>query len=141
LDKSGEFKRSCAQFLALQYAGFIGNMMQQLRKLLRFVSIGFFLGIVSVMVYPFRSQDAFVWAGTVNFVLLGLPVIYMVAQIERHPLLAASAEQQDRWRFGSTLGKITLNFALPLAGLVASHFPAFGRSLIVLLQPALKAMQ
>ncbi len=136
-----DFSRTGAQFIALQYAAFLGNVMAQLQNLLRFVAIGFFLGISSTLVYAFRSQDTFVWAGTVSFVLLGLPVLVTIVQIERHPLLPSPAKKEDRWQFGGVLGKIVLYFALPLLGVIGAHFPALGRSLVALLQPAMQAIR
>jgi hypothetical protein len=136
-----EFNSLGAHFVALQYAVFLGNIMVQLQNLLWFVVTGFFLGIVSTLVYPFRAQYAFVWAGTINFVLLGLPVLVAIMQIERHPLLQSTAGRENSYRTCGSLAKIALYFSLPLIGLIGSHFPELGRYLVTLLQPAMQTMR
>ncbi len=135
---AGDFERRAAQFVALQYAWFTGSIMRQLRSLLLFLTTGFFLGIISALVYPFRSQDAMVWAATVNFVLLGLPALVCLVRLETHPLLALACKE-DKYPLGAAGLRMAFYAALPVLGLIGSHFPALGRYLVMVLQPAMQA--
>jgi len=135
----GEAARLGEQFIAVQYAGFVSNVMLQLRNLLLFVTTGFFLAMVSVLVYPFLSQQAMVWAGTACVVLLGIPVIVSIVQMETHPVLKTLSGRGERGRVTAPLMRLALYGALPLLGIIGSHFPALGRHLVWLLQPAMQA--
>ncbi len=135
------FARSGEEFVALQYLGFIANVMQQLRSLLRYVIAGFFLGLVSTMLYPFRSHHAIAWAATLNFLVLGAPVAVAIAQIERHPLMRTLTRTGEHSRFAAPVGRLALYAALPALALVSSYFPALGRYLVTFLQPAMQAVR
>jgi len=127
------------EFIAIQYAAFVGNVILQLRNLLLFVTTGFFLAMVSALVYPFLSQQAMVWAGTASVVLLGIPVIVSIVQMETHPVLKTLSGRGERGRVTAPLMRLVLYGALPLLGIISSHFPALGRHLVWLLQPAMQA--
>ncbi len=128
------------ELVALQYATFIGIIMLQLRNLLYFVTTGFFLAVVSTLVYPFRSSEQFVWVATAAFIVLGTPVVVALVQVERNEgLKRLTAREEDK--MGWTMLRFAAYGALPLLGLISSHFPALGRYLVSLLQPAMQALR
>ncbi len=139
-ETSSAFARSAADFIALQYVAFIANAMQQFRMLLRYVTVGFFLGLVSTMLYPFRSHHAIAWAATLNFMLLGTPVLIAILRIERHPLMRTLTRAGDSSRIAG-FGRLALYAALPVFALISSYFPALGRYLVTVLQPAMQAVR
>ena len=134
-------KSAGEKFIALEYAGWIANALFQFRDLVLFTTTGFFLCLVSTLVYPFRSQDQFVWVGTLNFILLGAPVVLAVIRVASHPLLHTLTGGQSRRPIPSSLARLSVFGALPIVGLVCAHFPEVGRYLVSLLQPAMQAVR
>ena len=129
------------EFIAIQYVMFACNAMRQLRNTLLYLTIGFFLGILSVIVYPFRSQAQVVWLATANFVVLGLPVALAIVQMESDDTLRRLTDSTRRGTAATVLLRLMGYGALPVLGLVTSHVPAIGRLLASVVEPALRALQ
>jgi len=128
------------EFVAVQYVMFACNAMRQLRNILLYLTTGFFLGVVSSLVYPFRSQEQLAWAATINFVILGLPVILAIVQMERDDTLARLTDPGTKRGTAAVLVRLAAYGLLPLLGLLTSHVPGIGRFLISVLEPAIGAL-
>jgi hypothetical protein len=128
------------EFVALQYASFVGLLLKQLRNLLYFFTTGYFLVIVSTLVYPFRSSYQFMWVETVAFLILGAPVVVALVQVETNEGLKRLTAR-EKGNISRTLLRLATYGALPLLGLIGSHFPALGSYLVSLLQPAVQALR
>ncbi len=128
------------EFLALQYLAFLGNTMHQLRNLLFYVTSSFFLGILSALIYPFRSHDQIVWAATAGFLIMGLPVVAAIIQMDRDELLRRMTRREGGRTTGSLVLRLAAYGALPILGLVGSYFPNLGRFVMSWLEPAMKAL-
>jgi hypothetical protein len=129
-----------AEFIALRYTAYIRHVMLHLRSLLFVVALGFFLTVVSGLVYPFRSQHLLGWWATGGFILLGLPVAAALLQMDRNRLLrrlrsADGAEAPGRYLLRALL------LAVPsLLALIGTHFPGLSRYAGNWLAPALQAL-
>lgn len=128
------------EFIAVQYVLFAGSVMRQLRAMLLYLTVGFFLGVVSALVYPFRSQEQVVWVATANFIILGVPVATAIVQMERDDTLHRLTDPGAKHGTGTMLLRLAGYGALPLLGLATSHVPAIGRYLVSILEPALRAL-
>jgi hypothetical protein len=114
--------------------------MVQLRNLLGFVSTAFVLAVLSLSSYPFLSQHLIGWTIGAIFVILGLRIIQVFAQMDRDSIISRITDTQA--------GKVGKEFyvrlatvgALPALTLLSAYFPPIGRFLAGLTQPALDAL-
>jgi hypothetical protein len=128
------------EFVALRFVGLIHYESAQLKGLVALLGVGFVLAVFAVGSYPFLAARQSMWTLTAVFVLFGAAIIVSFAQMDRDAVLS---------RLNRTVaGKLDLSFylraasygGLPLLTLLASQFPAVGRSLIAWLEPALNAL-
>ena len=132
--------RIAEEIVAMPYLAFLGNAMLQLRNLLFYVTTSYFLGVMSALVYPLRGVQMIVWAATLGFVVLGIPVIVALIQMERDEILRRLTRSKEEPGAFRLLRRLAGFGALPILAMLGSYFPGIGRYLITWLEPALKAL-
>ncbi|MCC7339630.1 MAG: hypothetical protein IT170_00975 [Bryobacterales bacterium] len=128
------------EIVALPYLAFLGNAMLQLRNLLFYVAVSYFLGMVSALVYPFRGLQMIIWAGTVGFVVMGIPVAVAIFQMERDEILRRLTRGKEDPGAFRLVKRLAMVGGLPILAMVGSYFPGIGRYLMTVVEPALKAL-
>jgi len=132
--------RIAEEIVAMPYLAFLGNAMVQLRNLLFYVTTSYFLGVMSALVYPLRGVQMIVWAATIGFVVLGIPVVVALIQMERDEILRRLTRSKEEAGAFRLLRRLAAFGALPILAMLGSYFPGIGRYLITWLEPALKAL-
>jgi hypothetical protein len=114
--------------------------MLQLRNLLGFLTGGFFLTVVSALVYPFRSQHLLGLVATASLAALGLPVLIALLHMGRDPLLARLRSKDSAAGSFRFILRAAL-YALPaLIAVAGTHFPGLSRFFGNWMAPALQAL-
>lgn len=128
------------EFISLRYATIVRYVMLHLRNLLAFLAGCFFLSVLSGLVYPFRSQHLLGWVATASMLLLGLPLLLALLQMERDPALARLRSKDG----ASGSARFVLRagvYALPaLIALLGTHFPGLSRFFSNFMAPALQQL-
>lgn len=132
--------RLAEEIVAMPYLAFLGNAMLQLRNLLFYVAVSYFLGVISALVYPFRSLQMIIWAGTIGFVVMGIPVAVAIFQMERDEILRRLTRGKEEPGAMRLVKRLAIIGALPVLAMIGSYFPGIGRYLVTVLEPALKAL-
>jgi hypothetical protein len=133
--------KSLEDFVALQYLAFIRLVLSHLRHVMIFVALSFTLVLISLNVYSFEPHQSLIWSFTLIFIVTGLMVVSVLAQLHRDPILS-----RVTGTIGSTLDlrfylRLVAFGALPLLTLLATHFPSLGHYLVSFLQPSLEALK
>ena len=129
------------EFVAFRYVAYIRYVLVQLRNLISFVSTGFVLMAFSLICYPFLPQGLIGWMLGALFVLLAVNVIHILAQLDRDSTMSRLTNTEAGklgWGFYLRVASIGL---LPFITLVTAYFPALGRVVISLAQPALQTLK
>ncbi len=132
--------RIAEEIVAMPYLAFVGNAMLQLRNLLFYVAISYFLGIMSALVYPFRGLQMMIWAGTIGFIVMGIPVAVTIFQMEKDEILRRLTRGKEEPGTLRLVKRLAIVGALPVLAMIGSYFPGIGRYLITVIEPALKAL-
>lgn len=132
--------RIAEEIVAMPYLAFVGNAMLQLRNLLFYVAISYFLGMMSALVYPFRGLQMMIWAGTIGFIVMGIPVAVTIFQMERDEILRRLTRGKEEPGALRLIKRLAVVGALPVLAMIGSYFPGIGRYLITVVEPALKAL-
>jgi hypothetical protein len=155
LDQLGEFwrdpfppnhpaiqrRRLLEKYVALRWFSFIRAVIARIRLLILFLTIGFSLAMISLVIYSFEPHQELLWSVTALFIVIGLLVLTVLVQMHRDPILSRIV--------GTEPGKLDLTFFVrlillgvgPMLTLLATHFPSIGQSVISFLQPGLEAMK
>lgn len=128
-------------FVAWRYEGFIRSVLGHMKQLLIFMAISFSLLLISLNLYAFEPHQSLIWSLTVIFFVLGLLTIVGLMQIHRDPILSRMSGTQPNDLGLEFYVRIVSLGAGPLIALLATHFPAIGRTLTSLLQPGLEALK
>lgn len=128
------------EFISLRYATIVRYVMLHLRNLLSFLAGCFFLTVVSGLVYPFRSQHLLGWVATGSMVLLGIPLLLSLLQMDRDPALARLRSKDG----AASSARFVLRagiYALPaLIAILGTHFPGLSRFFGNWMAPALQQL-
>ncbi|NWF84178.1 MAG: hypothetical protein HXY18_10150 [Bryobacteraceae bacterium] len=128
------------EFISLRYATIVRYVMLHLRNLLSFLAGCFFLTVVSGLVYPFRSQHFLGWVATGSMVLLGIPLLLSLLQMDRDPALAR-LRSKDGTASGARFVLRAGVYALPaLIAVLGTHFPGLSRFFGNWMAPALQQL-
>jgi len=129
------------EFLAGRFVTFIGYTLRIMRGFLGFISSAFILLVVALCVYPFEGQRYIEFAIVCLFVMAGVTVGTVFAQMDRDPLLSRLNETKPNQLGLSFVYRMISYGALPLITLLASLVPNIGNFLQSWLQPALQSLK
>ena len=129
------------EFLALRFLTVIAFTLKLMRGLLAFISYGFILLLAALTVYPFEGQRHIEAAIVCLFLVAGVMVGFVFAQMDRDPLLCRLSESKPN-RLGLTFVYRMISYgALPLFALLATLVPDIGNFLQSWIQPALQSLK
>jgi hypothetical protein len=129
------------EFVALRYVAFIRYVLLQMRNFLEFITTGFILMVISLIVFPFEGHRALNTGTLATFAVLAVSVALVFAQMDRDPLLSRLSDTKANKLDFSFLTRLITYGALPLIALLGTQFPSIGNFLFSWLQPALQAMK
>jgi len=129
------------EFLAMRYLSLIRAVLANMRCLMIFVSVFFVLAMAAWSSYPFQPRQLFDWTFTALLLFLGMGVIWVLAQMHRHPILSRitdTAENELGWDFWFRI----LSFgAVPVATWLAYHFPDVGSVIYKFIEPGVSVVK
>ena len=139
--KDRHLRIAAEEFLAVRFVTFIGYTLRIMRGFLGFISSGFMLLVIAFAVYPFEGQRYIEFAIICLFILAGVTVGTVFAQMDRDPLLSRLNETKPNQLGLSFVYRMISYGALPLITLLASLVPDIGNFLQSWLQPALQSLK
>jgi len=139
--KQDRLRIAAEEFLAVRFVTFIGYTLRIMRGFLGFISSAFILLVVALCVYPFEGQRYIEFAVVCLFVMAGVTVGTVFAQMDRDPLLSRLNESKPNQLGLSFVYRMISYGALPLLTLLASLVPDIGNFLQSWLQPALQSLK
>ena len=133
--------RLAEEYVALRCLAFVRYASLQLRNLLGFLTTAFILSLISLRSYPFQEPRSIGWSMTLVFVILGLGIVLVFAEMDKDHILSRVSNTNP--------GKLDKEFflrvisfgALPLLTVIASQFPSIGRFLFSWVQPGLETLR
>jgi hypothetical protein len=128
------------EFIGLRYATIVRYVMMQLRNLLLFLAGGFFLIVISSLVYPFRSQSLLGWGATGSLVVLGLPIALALLEMDRNPLMSRLRSKDGSAGSARFLLRACVYLLPAILALAGSHFPGLSRFVGNWMAPAMQAL-
>ena len=129
VEEGRKLETATMEFVALPAYEFIVYVLGQMRGLLFFFSGSFVLAAVSLMAYPFSGSGLIADALVVSFLLVGGVVTWVLAEIDRNPILSR-INGTDPGKLGFEFIQAVVVFGLlPLVTVLAAYFPEFGRLL------------
>jgi hypothetical protein len=129
-----------SEFVALRYVAYIRYVSLHLENLLAFMSGGFILMVLSLSSYPFLSPHLIGWMFGIMFVILGVGVFRVFAQMDRDATLSRLTKTDAGKLGGAFYVKLASFGALPALTLLSAYFPPIGNFLGSLVQPAVQAL-
>jgi hypothetical protein len=139
--KEDRLRIAAEEFLAVRFVTFIGYTLRIMRGFLGFISSAFILLVVALAVYPFEGQRHIEFAIVCLFVMAGVTVGTVFAQMDRDPLLSRLNETKPNQIGLSFVYRMISYGALPLLTLLASLVPDISNFLQSWLQPALQSLK
>lgn len=126
--------------VALPFYAYIHRVIGELRNVLFFLGIAVSLLFAALHTYAFRADQAIDWWFFGLFVFLGGGIVFIVAQMERNPLLSRLSD--------TTPGKLGAGFyvellkygTIPFLTIFGSQVPSISNLLLKWVQPALQAL-
>jgi hypothetical protein len=138
---SSKLRMLAEEFLALRQLMYMRYVFRHLRNLLGFVITGFIVVVLALNVYPFAGQQWLAFTAVVAFVVLGVGVAKVFADMDRDKVLSRITVTPPG-KLGSTFFVRVAQFgALPVVTLLAAQFPSITRFFFSWLQPALDAVR
>ncbi len=127
--------------IARRYYNYVRYVVTEMRRILFFTVAASTLLLISLHVYAFQAMRSIDYAFLFLFVFLGSGVTFVLAQMERDPLLSRLQ--------GSEPGKLSKNFYLdiaryglvPVLTLISSQVPGISNLLLGWLQPNLDILR
>jgi hypothetical protein len=129
------------EFVALRHMMYMRYAFRHLRNLLGFVITGFILAVITVNVYPFQGERWLAFTAVVAFLVLGLGVGMVFAQMDRDKIMSRITATPPGKLGGTFFLRIAEFGGLPLLTVLAAQFPALNRILTSFLQPAMEALR
>jgi len=139
--KASERQRLLEKYVALRWFSFIRAVVARIRLLLLFLTIGFSLAMISLVIYSFEPHQGLLWSVTALFIVIGLHVLTVLIQMDRDPILSRIVGTEPGKLDLTLLVRVILLGVFPLLTLLATHFPSIGQSIMSFLQPGLEAMK
>ena len=139
--KEDHLRIAAEEFLAVRFVTFIGYTLRIMRGFLGFISSAFMLLVVALGVYPFEGRRHIEFVIVCLFVMAGITVGSVFAQMDRDPLLSRLNETKPNQLGLSFVYRMISYGALPLLTLLASLVPDIGSFLQSWLQPALQSLK
>jgi len=129
------------KYAALRWFSFIRAVVARIRLLILFLTIGFSLALISLVIYSFEPHQELLWSVTALFIAIGLVVIIVLVQMHRDPILSRITGTKPGSLDSAFYGQLIGLGVTPVLTLLATHFPSIGRSLVSFLQPGLEALK
>lgn len=129
-----------SELLALRFIPFINYVLLQLQNLATYLSAGFILLLAGMNSYAFRARTIIDWFLAALFLVLGIAVVTVFAQLDRDAIFSRITRTEE--------GKLDRNFFLhlisyggiPTLALLASHVPLVARFFFSWIKPAMDAI-
>jgi hypothetical protein len=129
-----------SELLALRFIPFISYVLLQLQNLATYLSAGFILLLTGMNCYVFRARTIIDWFLAALFVVLGVAVVTVFAQLDRDAVFSRITRTEE--------GKLDRNFfmrllsygGIPTLALLASHVPFVARFFFSWIKPAMDAI-
>jgi hypothetical protein len=133
--------RDAEEFVCLPYLGFVQNILGRIRSMVMSILWLFVAITVAIASYPFDPREALSATMLAVFLLLGAAICYVYWQMHRDATLSRITN--------TTPGELGVEFwlklvgfgAVPLLGLLATHFPGIADFFTSWLQPGLQAIK
>ena len=135
-----KFLRHSSDFVMLQLSRYIVYTVEQTRRIMLHISVGFLMLTLVLSSYPLQGPLAVSRFVAVLFLAVGLVVVRVLAGMERHPILSKISRtkpgelNREFWVQLITVG------ALPLVGVLAHLFPSISRFLFSWVAPSVEAL-
>jgi hypothetical protein len=129
------------EFISLRYVALIRYALLQLRAFLKFMTYGFILLVAALDLYPFEGRRQIGIALVFIFIVVGVCVVTVFAQMDRDPLLSRLSQTKPHQLDRYFVVRLISFGALPLLTLLASQVPDIGNFLSSWIQPALQAIK
>ncbi len=128
------------EFIALRFTMYILYALDQMKKLMWFVVLGFVAAMIALGVYPFESRRLIDFSSIVIFAVLAAGTATVLAQMDRDAILSrltATNPNEISRNFFIHLARFG---ALPILTLLSTEFPSIRNFLFSWIQPALQAL-
>jgi hypothetical protein len=130
-----------AEFLALRFVAYIRYASLQMRTLLTFISFGFVVALLALVVYPFQQRQTISWALIAGFGVLTAGIIAVFADMDKDAILSRLS--------GTATGKLDAQFfwrvaafgTFPVITVLASQFPSISHFLFSWVRPGLEVLK
>jgi hypothetical protein len=129
------------EFIALRCLIFLRYVFRQLRNLLGYIVAAFILSVISMSSYPFHGHRWLGLANAVTFVVLGIGVAIVFAEMDRDAILSRIYATKGDEVGRSFYFRMIRFGTLPLLTLLASQFPAVNHALFSWIGPAFEALK
>jgi hypothetical protein len=133
--------RNAEELVCLVYLGFVQNVLGRMRTIVMQMVLLFVAATISVATYPFDPRPVLSGSMAVIFVILGVVVVIVYAQMCRDATLS-HVTNTNPGELGSEFWFKLIGFGLgPALGLLATLFPEFPGWLFSWLQPGVSALK
>jgi hypothetical protein len=130
-----------SEYVALQYAVFIGYALRHVRNLLLCSVLSFVLLVLALNSFSFQAPQAISRLMIVALAAGAIVVVRVLAQIERNPIVSRISGNEE-----GALGKdfylrVLTYGALPVLTVLSTQFPSIGRFLTSWAEPTLDVLK
>lgn len=139
--KAADLKYLLAEdVVALPFYAYIHKVMQEMRNILFFLGIAISLLFAALHTYAFRTDQAIDWWFFGVFIAMGLGVIMVIAQVERHALVSRLTDKTAGELGGSFYLQLLKYGTVPILTIFGSQIPFISNVVLKWVQPALEAL-
>ena len=136
-----EHIRNAEEFVCLNYLGFIQNVLGRLRTMVLTIMVLLIVSTVAMSTYPFDPQQALSAVSIVLFVIVGVVIVKVYADMHRDATLSHVTNTKPG-ELGTEFWFKIVGFGLaPLLGLVARIFPGITDFIFSWLQPGISSLK
>ena len=126
--------------VALPFYAYIRKVMQEMRNILFFLGIAISLLFAALHTYAFRADQAIDWWFFGVFLTMGIGVVAVIAQVERHALVSRLTDKTAGELGGSFYLQLLKYGTVPILTIFGSQIPFISNVVLKWVQPALEAL-
>jgi len=139
--KAADIKYLLAEdIVALPFYVYIRKVMQEMRNILFFLGIAISLLFTALHTYAFRADQAIDWWFFGLFIAMGLGVVIVIAQVERHALVSRLTDKTAGELGGGFYLQLLKYGTVPILTIFGSQVPFISNVVLKWVQPALEAL-
>ena len=130
-----------SEYVALQYAVYIGYALRHIQNLLLCSVLSFVLLVLALNSFSFQAPQTISRFTMLALVAGGVVVVRVLAQIERNPVISRISGTEEGALGKEFYIKVLTYGALPVLTVLATQFPSISRFLTSWAEPTLEALK